>query len=391
LGLPTDWKGELLPRGIAEEVWVMDNDGKLVTQFGLPLVSGNQFRANRNRVWSYDTNHDGIDELIFLDNAGLTAIDPFGKKLIWAWTRPQSPNLHLHAVLDRPGKPAVGIVNGRREVFGINLSNGDEEWIASDKTAHADNWAREEIHLLCLENRNPRVVFLNDQETVCISPQSTAVPVEGDRVPVPMERTAARDPRFFRYLPWVESNPFVGQLEFRREIYGLMLRLLACLPMLLLFVVIPWFWLKQIFRAKRFSLRSLLSLIALISIGVLIYSPQGNQVLQPLGLQYENLWMGLIFVLPVLVFIYSMARIVAVGQWQLLSWVSALNLVLVIGLVIAALVASRDLGPGEVYVFDYAWTLILWLIYVTGATLILLEVCRICWSLIRYLKLKTAA
>ena len=174
----TDWNGRELERGPLEEVLVMDAQGKIVTRFALPLIRGNKFHLDRQRLWSHDTNQDGIDELIFLDHAGLTAINPFSKERVWYWEPPQSLDLRLHAKRERPMESAIGVVSSDREVFGIDLSNGTTDWIASDKTSHKEQFPREDIYLLDCEDGAPRVLFLNDKETVCVTSRSNISKVQ---------------------------------------------------------------------------------------------------------------------------------------------------------------------------------------------------------------------
>lgn len=382
----TDWNGMELETGIGEEFIMMNAEGKIVTRFGLPLIRGNRFRANRQRLWSHDTNQDGIDELIFLDHAGLTAIDPFSRELVWSWERPQSLDLRLHAKkTQRPKQSAIGVVNSKREAFGIDLSNGTTAWVASDKISYNDPWSGEDIYILNCEDGTPRVLFLNDKETVCVTSRSEGPPPHGEMLPVPSERMARNDPRNLRYLPWVEEIPSVHDPEPVTDALEQIVGLLVCLPMLSLFFIFPWFWFKQIFRQRRFSIRSLLLLIALVSVGMLFFTTDRGPIPEPFKFSYENLLIGLTIVLPPLVFIYSVIRMLLLGQWKALKWWSAVMLFLTLAFAMVAVVAIKDFGPEEVYSYDYGWTLILWLGYLTGMFLMAFEFARICWIVFRFL------
>ena len=381
-----DWNGKELERGIAEEFILMNDEGKIVTRFGLPLIRGTGYRVNRQRLWSHDTNQDGVDELIFLDHAGLRAIDPFSRELVWYWDRPQPLDLRLHAKKNqRPKQSAIGVVNSKREVFGIDLSNGTTAWVASDKTSYNDPWSGEDIYILNCEDSTPRVLFLNDKETVCVPSRSEGPPPHGEVLPVPSERMARNDPRNLRYLPWVEKIPSVHGPEPVTDALEPIVGLLVCLPMLSLFFIFPWFWFKKNFRQRRFSIRSLLILSALVSVGMLFFTTDRGPIPYQFKFSIRNLVIGLTIVLPPLVFIYSVIRMLLLCQWKALKWWSAVMLFLTLAFAMVAVVAMKDFGPEEVYSYDYGWTLILWLCYCTGIFLIAFEFARICWIVFRFL------
>jgi serine/threonine protein kinase/outer membrane protein assembly factor BamB len=381
----TDWNGRELERGPLEEVLVMDAQGKIVTRFALPLIRGNKFHLGRQRLWSHDTNQDGIDELIFLDHAGLTAINPFSKERVWYWEPPQSLDLRLHAKRERPMESAIGVVSSDREVFGIDLSNGTTDWIASDKTSHKEQFPREDIYLLDCEDGAPRVLFLNDKETVCVTSRSNISKSNGEMLPVPLERMAQNDPRNRRYLPWVQGIPFWHATEPATEALKQIFELLIVLPLLSVFVIFPWFWFKQIIRRRQFTIRSLLLLIALAALEMLFFSDKGP-IPDALTFRLTALGVGLVALLPPVVFIYSVVRMLLLGQWRELKWWSAVMLFLTLGFVVVAVgIAMMDFAPEEVYWYDHSWTLILWLGYCTGAFLMAFEFARICWIVFRYL------
>lgn len=378
-----DWNGRELERGPWEEVLVMNAQGKIVTRFALPPIRGNKFRANRQRVWSHDTNQDGIDELIFLDHAGLTAIDPFNKQRVWSWESPQSMDLRLHAKLERSMKSAIGVVNSDHEAFGIDLSNGTKAWDALAKTSDVDS--RNKIHLLNCKDAAPRVLFLNDGETICITSRSDMSISHGEMLPVPLERMSQNDPRNRRYLPWVQGIPFWHATEPVTEALKQIFELLIVLPLLSVFVIFPWFWFKQIIRRRQFTIRSLLLLSAGAALGMLLFLDQGPFP-DAFTFSLAALGVSLVAVLPPVVFIYSVVRMLLLGQWKALKWWSAVMFILTLGfLVVAVGIAMMDFAPEEVYWYDYGWTLILWLGYCTGAFLIAFEFARICWIGCRYL------
>lgn len=380
-----DWNGMEFERGISEEFIMMNAEGKIVTRFGLPSIRGNRFRANRQRLWSHDTNQDGIDELIFLDHAGLTAIDPFSRELVWSWERPHSSDLRLHAKTQRPKQSVIGVVNSKREVFGIDLSNGTTDWVASDKISYNDPFSREDMFILNCEDGTPRVLFLNDKETVCVTSRSEGATPHGEMLPVPSERMARNDPRNIRYLPWVVGIPYVDYSEPITEALGDIVGSLVCLPMLSVFIIFPWFWFKQMFRQRRFSIRSLLILITLASVGMLFFTTNRGLIPQQFRLRSDGFLVGLMIVLPPLAFIYSVIRMLLLGQWKALKWWSAVMLFLTLAFAMVAVVAMKDFGPEEAYSYDYGWTLILWLCYCTGILLMVFEFARICWIVFRFL------
>ena len=381
----TDWNGRELEGAIGEEFVMMDAEGKIVTRFGLPSIQGNDYRANRQRLWSHDTNQDGVDELIFLDHAGLTAIDPFSRELVWAWDRPQSMDLRLHSQRQRTIQTAIGVVHSEREVFGIDLSNGTLDWVASDKTSYNEQFSREDIYLLNCEDDAPRVLFLNDKGTVCVTSRSDGVTRAGEMLPVPKERTARNDPRNHRYLPWVEEMPVWRASEPATEALKRIVELLIFLPLLSVFVIFPWFWFKQMIRQRRFSIRSLLLLVAFAAIAMLFFTDRGP-IPDAFRFRFSSLILGLVVLAPPFVFIYSLIAMLLLGKWKALKWWSAVMLFLTLAFVmVAVVIAIKDFSPEEAYSYDYGWTLIIWLCYYTGVLLMAFEFARICWIVLRWL------
>jgi hypothetical protein len=383
------WNGNKLEPPLSEEVLMMDSEGKIVTRFGLPEISGNRAGPNRQRLWSHDTNQDGIDELIILDSAGLTAIDPFSRDLVWSWERPHSLDLRLHAKAQRTGQSTIGMVKSKREVFGINLSNGITDWVASDKPPYkAPTWRTprpEKIHVLNHQDAAPRVIFLNDKEAVCVTSRSTSTQPPRELLPLPSERMARNDPRNRRYLPWVDVMPFAHINEPGAETMKRIGESLVSLPLLVVFVIVPWFCFKQIVRHRRFSIRSLVIVIGLTGVGMLFFTAE-SFIPEAFKFRRNALLAGLVIILPPFVFIYSVVRMLLLGQWKALKWWSAVMLFLTLAFaMVAVVVEMKDFAPEEVYSYDYGWTLILWLGYCTGAFLIAFEFARICCIGCRYL------
>ncbi len=384
-GVTTDWEEAKLDNGIAEELVILDAAGKIVSRFGLPLVRGNRFRANRARLWAYDTNQDGVDELILLDHAGCTAIDPFHRERVWSWMRPQATDLRLHSMVERSNQASLGLVAGKREVFGIDLSNGTQVWSASDKFPDNESWSHENFFVLECQTGNPRVLLMNDDETVCVTPRSESSLFHGDRLMVPSERLPQNDPLNLRLLPWVEPIPFVQEPEPLAAALEASLGALVSLPLLFLFVIVPWFWIKHVVRKRRFSIQSLLLLMVFCSVGIAFTASRRSFVPEPFKFSYETLAVGIGIVLPPVVFLYSVIRMMLLGQWKTLKWISVVILVITAGFAISAVVAAVDFDPGEVYSYEYGWTLILWISYLVGALLMILEGVRVCWRLVRML------
>jgi hypothetical protein len=222
--------------------------------------------------------------------------------------------------------------------------------------------------LLTADGQTPRIISEFPNEVlVCqqASPTDPHLASTGIRQ-APSTANSARDPRYSRFLPWVE---FFAELDWQ-DLPATMGEVLRGILLLVVLVVLPGATLLRVIRNRRWTMRTMLLLPVLLALAITVLtvgSPPESR-----GLQEEFGWM--VAVAPGVVLAALLVYLTYQRQWRrLVRWLVILAGVSAMfgGFLLIQETVLRPLETGEYYVWHGGHVLALMGAELTGVLAIL--------------------